>query len=522
MTETSRIKPYDPIDTIARSLFGFALIAWIPMLITWILFVLSSVSPDATFAQIRTVIIFGFGTVTIAEFGIVIWLFRHQPSELISLSTIINRFLGNRWLTTILILLLLEINFIAFLALGNIAPPITNPLKFLLICWTLIFFGILLTIHWLSIQSWLTRTQRVWVSIGLMMVAVVVLGGLLIITSQLINASGIIGRLQGSLDYRQLEFIDDGNAPTPQQFWAEQGQMTVRWLPYNYWTTAPFDGEYININSQGVRDTPSFTDDKSAQKIYFFGGSTMWGEGARDAYTIAGHIAQSLANENQPQHVSNYGQTGYVSTQDLIMFQTQLALNNTPDIAVFYQGFNDIYSAYLQDITGIPYREHQRVSDVEAGRSLRSGQPIFRLPDGDISTYDWSLMGANSASPQAITDRWFANLKLIQTLADAYAIDVIFIWQPALFAKETLIESESHILEDLETASPNFINLYKEADAIVRRRIENDNLSNIIVLTDLFAENKQAIFYDLVHITEIGNLAVAEAILPTVMNLLEE
>jgi lysophospholipase L1-like esterase len=521
LTKTSQTKTYDPIDTIARSLFGFALIAWIPMLITWILFVLSPVSPDANFAQIRTIIIVEFGIITILSFGIVVWLFRHQPPELLGISGVINRILGNRWLAIILIVLLLEINFIAFLTLGNIAPPITNPLKFLLVCWTLIFFGLMLTIHWLNIQAWLTRTQGLWVSIGLMMVAVVVLSGLLIITSQLINASGIIGRLQGSLDYRQLDFIDDGNAPTPQQFWAEQGQMTVRWLPYNYWTTAPFDGEYINVSSQGVRDTPSFTDDKSAQKIYFFGGSTMWGEGARDAYTIAGHVAQSLANENQPQHVSNYGQTGYVSTQDLILFQAQLALNNSPDIAIFYQGFNDIYSAYLQDTAGIPYREHQRVSDVEAGRSLRSGQPVFRLPDGDISTYDWSLIGTTSASAQEIADRWFANVKLIQTLAETYAIDVIFVWQPALFAKETLIEGEFHILEDLETASPNFISLYKEVDTIVRSRIKNENLNNIIILTSLFAENEQAIFYDLVHITEIGNLAVAEALLPTVLDLLE-
>ena len=192
----------------------------------------------------------------------------------------------------ILILVLLELNFIAFLTLGNIAPPITNPAKFLLVCWTLLGFGLLLTMHWSGIQTWLKNTQGIWSGIGLTVVALIVMGSLLMLTSQLINRSGIVGRLQGSLDYRQLEFIDDGDAPTPQQFWAEQGQMTVRWLPYNYWTVAPFDGEYININSQGIRFTPSFTEDESARNIYFFGGSTMWGEGARDQYTIAGHVAK--------------------------------------------------------------------------------------------------------------------------------------------------------------------------------------------------------------------------------------
>jgi len=521
MTTTNQNpKPYDPIDTVARSLFAFALIAWIPMLITWILFVLSPIPSDATFAQIRMIIIIGFGIATLAGFGIVVWLFRHQPAELLGLSAIIQRIL-NRWVALILMLILAEINIIAFLTLGNTAPTITMPLKFLMVCWTLIFFGLLLTIHWLGIKSWFTRTEGMWVSIGLMVTTVVILGGLLIFTSQIINATGIIGRLQGSLDSRQLDFIDDGHAPTSQQFWAEQGQMTVRWLPYNYWTTAPYEGDYININSQGVRFTPSFTDDPSTQKIYFFGGSTMWGEGARDAYTIAGHVAQLLAEDNQAQQVVNYGQTGYVSTQDLILFQTQLALNNVPDVALFYQGFNDVYSAYLQDTAGIPYREYQRVSDVEAGRSLRSGQPVFRIPDGDISTYDWSLVGTASASAQEIADRWFANVNMIQALAEAYNLDIAVVWQPALFEKNNLVGSEPRILEDLETVNPNFIDLYKEVDTLVRARIKDENLNHIIVLTDLFADDDRAIFYDLVHITEVGNLTVAEAVLPTVLDLLE-
>jgi len=514
-------KPYDPIDTLARSLFGFGLFAWIPMVITWVLFLLSPVSPDATFAQIRTVIIVGFGIVTALGFGVVVWLFRHQPPELEPVSKRINSILGNRWLAGILILLLIEINFVAFLILGNVAPAITNPAKFLLVCWTLLIFGIILTANWSGLQNWLNRTQGIWVSTGLMMVTTVVLGILFILTSQVINMTGIVGRLQGQLDYRQLEFIDDGNAPTPGQFWAEQGQMTVRWLPYNYWTVAPFDGEYINIDSQGIRFTPSYTDDDFAPKVYFFGGSTMWGEGARDAYTIAGHTAMQLADEEMPSQVVNYGQTGYVSTQDMIMFQMQLGLGNLADVVVFYQGFNDVYSAYLQDVTGIPFREHQRVSDVEAGRLLRSGQPVLRLPDGDISDYDWTLVGANNADAQTIADRWFANVNMIETLAESYGVGVIFVWQPALFAKDALVGDEARILEDLENVNPNFVALYQEVDVIVRQRVESESRNNVIILTDLFRDSEQAIFYDLVHITEIGNLEVAGAIMPTLLNLLE-
>lgn len=522
MTEDTRIKPYDPIDTLARSLFGFALVAWIPMVITWILFVMSPVSPDAIYAQIRFGIIGGFGLLTLLGLGVLAWLFRHQPSELKGTATLINQLLAKSLISIILILFMIEINLIALLTLTNIAPPITNPIKFLMICWTILLFGLIFTVNWAGIESIFNRTQGLWISIGVTVIVIIFLGGLYLLTSNLISASGMIGRLQGSLDYRPLEFIDDEKAPTPQQFWAEQGQLVVRWLPYNYWTVAPFEGEYINIDSQGVRYTPVYSDDKTAQKIYFFGGSTMWGEGARDAYTIPGHIAKLLADKNQAKLVTNYGQTGYVSEQDMILFQAQLALDNIPDIAVFYQGFNDIYSAYLQDTAGIPYRENQRVSDVEAGRMLRSGQPVLRLPDGDISTYDWSLVGTGSATAESIANRWIANLRITQAIADAYGVKIIFVWQPALFAKGNLTVTEQVILDELEVNNPDFIALYIEVDNLIRQTVSDSQFKNIIVMTDLFETTEGMIFHDLVHITEVGNLEVANAILPALIDLLEK
>ena len=91
---------------------------------------------------------------------------------------------------------------------------------------------------------------------------------------------------------------------------------------------------------------------------------------------------------------------------------------------------------------------------------------------------------------------------------------MIFVWQPTLFAKTSLAGDEARILADLEINNPNFIELYQNVDALVREQVTENNIDNIIVLTDHFADSEEAIFFDLVHITEIGNLSVAEAILP--------
>ena len=169
----------------------------------------------------------------------------------------------------------------------------------------------------------------------------------------MIDASGLHARLRGLLDYRPLAFIADGEAPPARAFWAEQSSTYVRWLPYSYWTVAPFEGNYINVDALGRRHTPAFTDDPGAPQIFFFGGSTMWGAGARDTYTIPAQAAQMLADRDIPARALNYGQTGYVSWQDLLLFQAQLALGNIPRLAVFYHGFNDVYAAYLQGSPGL-------------------------------------------------------------------------------------------------------------------------------------------------------------------------
>ena len=66
--------------------------------------------------------------------------------------------------------------------------------------------------------------------------------------------------------------------------------VTFDWQPYLYWHTKPFVGRYINVNEDRTRKTDLFmakiTSPKKKKKIFMFGGSTMWGWGVRDAYTI--------------------------------------------------------------------------------------------------------------------------------------------------------------------------------------------------------------------------------------------
>ncbi len=524
MTETPTQTPESSAEILARSLFGFAFLGLIAAIVTWIALLLSPDSSNETFSQIRTGISAGFGIVTLAILGVTVWLYRHPPAQLLPLSRRFASVLANRWLALITLFLVLEINFFAFLTLRDVAPTITGPGKFLLVCWSLLLLGIILTINWQRLRSWINQTNDLWIAVGVTLTLFIIVVIFYLFSFNVIQQTGIEDRFRSGLDPRELTFYDDGNpAPSARDFWLEQGQMQVQWLPYTYWTVQPFDGEYINIGADGVRYTPSFFDAgvNDAGRVYFFGGSTMWGEGARDAYTIAGHTARLLAENDLPQHVINYGQTGYVSTQDMILFQAQLAQGNIPDVAIFYQGFNDIYSAYLQNYVGIPLREGNRISDVEAGRWLRAGLPTFSLPGGTIPDNSFDLIASEGINAEVIVSRYLANVRMIRAVAADYNVEVIFVWQPAILFKDTLAGAEATIIEQMESDNPGFIDLYREVDRLLRERVENRDWDDIIVISDLFVDDVRPIFHDLVHITEDGNFSVAQAILPGIIRELE-
>src|SRR5215813_15469576 len=125
--------------------------------------------------------------------------------------------------------------------------------------------------------------------------------------------------------YKEIEEIEKGR--------------TLRWQPYVYWRRTPRRGQYINIGSDGLRNTINVSTSEGASppiKVFMFGGSTMWGLGAGDDSTIPSIFAEEAKNKGINCEVVNFGQYAYVSTQEVIELTLQLQKGNIPDIVIFY------------------------------------------------------------------------------------------------------------------------------------------------------------------------------------------
>src|SRR5262249_54558306 len=137
-----------------------------------------------------------------------------------------------------------------------------------------------------------------------------------------------------------------------------------RWVPYVYWRHASHRGEHINIDDAGIRRTwaaPESGDPKQARpKVFLFGGSTMWGVPVRDDFTIPSAVAKKLAGKGAPADVTNFGETAYVSTQEVMTLVLELRKGHVPDVVVFYDGVNDTASAFQLRAAGLPLFEDNR------------------------------------------------------------------------------------------------------------------------------------------------------------------
>jgi len=106
------------------------------------------------------------------------------------------------------------------------------------------------------------------------------------------------------------------------------------------WRRPAMQSKTINIDEQGRRRTFRSTDTEQDKVIAFFGGSTTWGTGANDETTIPSFFARL----NPDYEAINFGETGYLAHQSLNLLMKEHFNGFRPDVAVFYDGVNDVWN----------------------------------------------------------------------------------------------------------------------------------------------------------------------------------
>lgn len=317
----------------------------------------------------------------------------------------------------------------------------------------------------------------------------------------------------------QHEHVDNpayGDVPWVNDVWYQYStQLESHWSPFVYWKSAPLSSGVLNVDDLGRRKTvhnrkPS--KGKPQLQTYLFGGSTMWGWGVPDWHTVPSELA-NLDNDLNLK-VTNYGQLGYVSTQEYLQLFLLLRNGARPDVVVLYDGFNDLHASTLDYGPGVAFSETDRIVEYAVTKRenrikayqialkhaySRSWKDARKIADSfglvhkrEISNTDiWKL------AEEAIRIYEF-NINAIRTLADRYGFKPVFILQPIKGVDpKNLPEPESEA------------SIYQAGYRIAHEKLSKYH--DVYFADDVLQGNSQY-YLDNVHLTHDGNKVVAEAI----------
>ncbi len=322
-----------------------------------------------------------------------------------------------------------------------------------------------------------------------------------------------------------------GNAPWVPDYYEEFRQSNaMQWTPYVYWRRRPYKGRYINIDNEGIRATKSPGSSSPSMTIFMFGGSTLWGTGARDEFTIPSILASELGQKGVSAAVTNFGESGYVTTQEVITLQLQLQRGRRPDLVIFYDGINDTFSAFQQHAAGLPQNEFNRAGEFNpsdkdkmtdllrnfAGR--RSTTRFLRhfVPAANI-VRDVSAESATStpvrrvsethAEARQVIDTYASNIEQVTALSKHYGFSCLFYWQATIFQKPNLTAYEKRQRDGARAFEPVFHEAYA---SIQQDRLVSDGRYAFHDLSGVFSDVSAPLYVDAFHVSESGNAIVAK------------
>lgn len=288
---------------------------------------------------------------------------------------------------------------------------------------------------------------------------------------------------------------------------------------FTHFIERPIDGEFVNVTPEGFREIAqqaAWPPDTERNTIFVFGGSTTFGYGVADGETTPSYLQEFLRAEGVEADVYNFGQGAFFSTQELILFENLLREGRVPDTAIFIDGLNEFYSW-----EGIP--ESLATCGYEA--ATRENQP-FVLPmlrlaanirEGLSEAREAAAVADRSPSPddaatnRAVIERWLANKAMIEAVAEAYGVKVLFIWQPVPTYHYDL---EYHPYAQRNPASFERHERSRYGYEVMAGVLADGGpeTANIVDLSEMQADREERLYVDIVHYSAAFSREIAERI----------
>ena len=369
--------------------------------------------------------------------------------------------------------------------------------------------------------------RTAWDIVGVTLLIVVVLAAV---------AGGIVSaRHRGPSDTDRADHPYHAE-PWFRQYLAEyEASLQMEWKPYIYWRRRPMTGQFVNVDSAGLRRTVQPSKQSAPpHRVFFLGGSTMWGTGHRDAMTIPSQVASALAAQGvRGVEITNLAETGYVFTQEVVQLLMLLRSGVRPDVVVFYDGINDAVSSATTPTCGLPQNENRRRFEFALGRLLnqRGARELramltaarAQLAAGPIR----GVAGApidTAGLAHRLVDCYARTAVPLEALSRLYGFRVLYFWQPN--PRTTAKPLTTYEVAVLDTLSHDAMHrMLRSVDRLATAQMDSamkpivgDRFRN---LAGLFNGDTSTVWLDFIgHVTERANGRIAGAMVPPIAEAL--
>lgn len=307
-----------------------------------------------------------------------------------------------------------------------------------------------------------------------------------------------------------------------------QDRIKLRYEPFVGWRRVDTASAYVNIVAGERRTVHPAPASPSDVHIWCFGGSTMWGTGVRDEHTIPSCLARLAHAAGLNVRVRNLGEQGWVMTQEALDLALKARLGQTPDIAVFHDGVNDVFSAFQSGRTDGAHQNLRIFEDYfKLGHDPRRRwwtsfaiyRAVRRIGLGLTGGLEPAVGTGSEADATAgrVAAMYLRNVDFVRRLGESYQFEVVCFWQPVVSCQPDYKTTESDACR--HTRNPNMdgmLEFYGLTTAHVRGNGGVVDLSHVLGPSPV-----NGYFIDNNHLNEEGNAVIATAMFDRVRDMIE-
>lgn len=270
------------------------------------------------------------------------------------------------------------------------------------------------------------------------------------------------------------------------------------------WSMKDFRSEFVNQvdDARATWSPPACECERKT--VWWYGGSAAWGFYQKDDDTIPSQLAKLAWSEGVALDIVNVALPGFSLSQEVQQF-AQMSADGTADLAIFYDGANELYLQVNRNNQG---RGTDESPASYAESTLNSVISFAAVPSQMRSrSVGTTLESSGAAEPvSAAADvsryalsRYRRELSIANWISDASGIPMMAVWQP------TLSTAPDVAIDEWDPLSPPSAVWHRELVQAARSELPRE----VVDLSDVFNGADRPIFPDWAHTNADGAKVVA-------------